>query len=223
MTLCAYGCILYTVQCSALDEWGKPRPIGYNSKTFNDAEWHYDIYNKELTVVDCGLANWRHLLLGNNIIIHSDHANLTYYRHLHKLSNRAKHALNHIMQYSFVIKHKLRILNWANALSRHPDYELKDNFTEEIGLPSHIFVNTTLALNYNQAILNAQCNNTDEIQTLRSKYPLTNDNDKWTLNHCLVVVGNNDLKRGVITLYHNFPTAGHAGGWKTLFTINWDY
>jgi len=116
------------------------------------------------------------------------------------------------MQYSFVIKHKLRILNWANALSRHPDYELKDNFTEEIGLPSHIFVNTTLALNYNQAILNAQCNNTDEIQTLRSKYPLTNDNDKWTLNHCLVVVGNNDLKRGVITLYHNFPTAGHAGG-----------
>jgi len=93
------------------DEQGKPRPIGYNSKTFNDAERRYDIYDKELTAVDRGLANWRHLLLGNNIIIHSDHANLTYYRHPHKLSDRAKRALNRIMQYSFIIKHKPGILN----------------------------------------------------------------------------------------------------------------
>src|SRR6266576_4538536 len=103
------------------DEWGKPRPIGYNSKTFNDAERQYNIYDKELTAVDRGLANWRHLLLGNNIIVHSDHANLTYYRHPHKLSNHAKCALNRIMQYSFVIKHKPGILNRADALSRHPD------------------------------------------------------------------------------------------------------
>src|SRR6266566_2358688 len=79
------------------------------------------------------------------------------------------------------------------------------------------------ALDYNQAILNAQHNNTTEIQMLRFKYPLTNDNNKWTLNHHLIVMGNNDLKWGVITLYHNFPTTGHAGGRKTLFAINQDY
>ncbi len=39
------------------DERGKPWPIGYNSKTFNDTEWRYDIYDKELTVVDRRLAN----------------------------------------------------------------------------------------------------------------------------------------------------------------------
>src|SRR6266576_3410802 len=118
------------------DERGKPRPIGYNSKTFNDAERRYDIYDKELMAVDQGLANWRHLLLGNDIIVHSDHANLTYYRHLHKLSDCTKRTLNCIMQCSFVIKHKPGILNRANALSRCPDFQPKDNFTEEIGLPS---------------------------------------------------------------------------------------
>ncbi len=79
------------------DEQGKPRPIGYNSKTFNGTKWCYDIYDKELTVMDQGLTNWRHLLLGNNIIVHSDHANLTYYWHPHKLSDHAKHTLNRII------------------------------------------------------------------------------------------------------------------------------
>ncbi len=138
------------------DEWGKPRPIGYNSKTFNDAERRYDIYDKELMAVDRGLANWRHLLLGNNIIVHSDHANLTYYHHPHKLSDRAKRALNCIMQYSFIIKHKPSILNRVDALFRRPDYESKDNFSQEIGLPMHVFTNTTSAIDYDTAILRAQ-------------------------------------------------------------------
>jgi hypothetical protein len=36
-------------------------------------------------------------------------------------------------------------------------------------------------------------------------------------------VGNNDLKKGIITLYHKLPTAGHAEGYKTLFSIGKDY
>jgi hypothetical protein len=36
-------------------------------------------------------------------------------------------------------------------------------------------------------------------------------------------VGNNDLRRGVIHLYHDFPMAGHPGGQKTLSTITKDY
>jgi hypothetical protein len=36
-------------------------------------------------------------------------------------------------------------------------------------------------------------------------------------------VGNDELRRGVISLYHDFPTAGHPGGRKTLFNIARDY
>ena len=39
----------------------------------------------------------------------------------------------------------------------------------------------------------------------------------------LVVVGNNELWRGVISLYHDFSTPGHPRGWKTLSMIARDY
>ena len=58
---------------------GKARPIGYHSKTFSDTEQRYDIYDKELTAIDRGLENWRHLLLGSPVTVHTDHSNLTYY------------------------------------------------------------------------------------------------------------------------------------------------
>jgi hypothetical protein len=91
---------------------GKPRPIGYHSKTFSsDEEQRADIYDKELMAVDRALENWRHHLLGSEVIIHSDHANLTYYRHPHKLTDKAKRAVNRILKYNFVIKHKPGVLN----------------------------------------------------------------------------------------------------------------
>lgn len=36
-------------------------------------------------------------------------------------------------------------------------------------------------------------------------------------------MGNDNLKRGVISLYHDFPTAGHPGQRKTLTSILRDY
>ena len=93
------------------DPRGKICPLGYHSKTFSDAEQNYDIYDKELTAIDKGLDNWRHLLLGSIVIIHTDHANLTHYRHPHKLSDRARRALNRILKYNIMIKHKPGIQN----------------------------------------------------------------------------------------------------------------
>ena len=108
------------------DQKGKARPIGYHSKTFSDAERNYDIYNKELTVIDRGLTNWRHLLLGNKVIIHTNHANLTYYQHPHKLSDCAQRAIARLMQYNIIIKHKPGIHNRADALSQRPDYQIQN-------------------------------------------------------------------------------------------------
>ena len=61
------------------DERGKPRPIGFHSKTLSKEEMNYDIYDKELTALDQGLETWQHLLLGQHTTIHTDHANLTFY------------------------------------------------------------------------------------------------------------------------------------------------
>jgi hypothetical protein len=198
------------------NEKGKPRPIGYHSKTFSDVERNYDIYDKELTAIDRGLENWRHLLLGSTDIIHTDHANLTYYRHPHKLSDRARRAFNRILKYNLTIKHKPGILNRADALSRRPDYQTHIPPQDEIGLPKHLFISTMTAIGLDKSIIDTQQSCTTNIQSLQQKFPLKNINDQWTINGRLVVVGNDDSKRGVISLYHDFPTAGHPGQRKTL-------
>jgi hypothetical protein len=40
------------------DEWGKPKPLGFHSKTLSKEEMNYDIYDKELTAMDRGLDVW---------------------------------------------------------------------------------------------------------------------------------------------------------------------
>src|SRR6266852_9481795 len=62
------------------DEQGKPKPLGFHSKTLSKEEMNYDIYDKELTALDRGLDVWRHLILGQPTTVHTNHANLTYYR-----------------------------------------------------------------------------------------------------------------------------------------------
>jgi hypothetical protein len=100
------------------NERGKPKPLGFHSKTLSKEEMNYDIYDKELTAMDRGLDVWRHLILGQDTTVHTDHANLTYYRKPQKLTLRAKRAVARIMQYCIKIKHKPGVLNKANALSR---------------------------------------------------------------------------------------------------------
>jgi hypothetical protein len=107
------------------DERGKPKPLGFHSKTLSKEEMNYDIYDKELTAVDRGLDVWQHLILGQDTMVHMDHANLTYYRKPQKLTPRAKRAVARIMQYRIKIKHKPGVLNKADALSRRPDYPHK--------------------------------------------------------------------------------------------------
>ncbi len=71
----AIGAILFQ-----RDERGKPKPLGFHSKTLSKEEMNYNIYDKELTALDRGLDVWQHLILGQPTTIHTDHANLTYYR-----------------------------------------------------------------------------------------------------------------------------------------------
>ena len=56
-------------------------PIAFYSKTLNDAERNYEIYDKELLAVVRALEEWRHYLEGGEhpIEIISDHKNLLYF------------------------------------------------------------------------------------------------------------------------------------------------
>ena len=71
-----------------IQEDGKKHPIGYYSTTLNEAQQNYDIYELELlTIAEC-LKHWRPYLAGSphEIIVHTDHANLMYWRQPQKIS-----------------------------------------------------------------------------------------------------------------------------------------
>jgi len=90
---------------------GRPRICGYHSKMFNETEQHYEIYDKELTAIDWALANWQHFLKGAEVHILTDHKNLTYYQHPHKLMDHAKRVRQQMGEYNYILHHIPGITN----------------------------------------------------------------------------------------------------------------
>ena len=72
------------------DEKGKRHPVAYFSSTLNEAEWNYDIYTLELYAIVQALRHWRPFLAGSphEVIIHTDHANLQYWKEPQKINRR---------------------------------------------------------------------------------------------------------------------------------------
>jgi hypothetical protein len=72
------------------DVIGDLHPCTYLSRTFDQAQHNYEIYDQELLAIIWALEEWRHYLLGaaHPVIIRSDHKNLTYFRSPHQLNAR---------------------------------------------------------------------------------------------------------------------------------------
>jgi hypothetical protein len=75
---------------------------------------------------------------------------------------------------------------------------------------------TMSAYDLDQLIIDTQAIDAATMRRWRVAHSLQKKGELWTKGDALVVVGNNDLKRGVITLFHNSTTAGHPGITKTL-------
>ena len=176
------------------DMEGKLRICGYHSKTFNKMEQRYEIYDKELTAIDRALANWQHLLKGAEVHILTDHKNLTYYQHPHKLTDRTKRVRQRMGEYNYVLHHKPGITNHADALSRRPDYPTVDRQQEECLLSEKVFIQGLKVQEIDHIIKHAQQTHSKEIEELNWKYLLECLNDIWFQEGRAIVVGNNDLK-----------------------------
>jgi len=73
-----------------LDNNGDLKPCGYISHSLTATERNYDIYDRELLGIIRALQTWRHFLEGSEheVIILSDHKNLTYFQKVQKLNRR---------------------------------------------------------------------------------------------------------------------------------------
>jgi RNase H-like domain found in reverse transcriptase/Reverse transcriptase (RNA-dependent DNA polymerase)/Integrase zinc binding domain len=201
------------------DKVGRLCPVGYDSQTFNDAECSYDIHDCELLAVIRGLLTWHHLLVGSPHKIHvlTDHSNLKYYRHPQKISRHVAQYLPKMAEFNFELVYKSSTTNKANHLSHRPDYDDGSLDNQDVTvLPPHLFIHASAVSDLEQLILDAQLANPALLHLWASRFNLTETNSAWYHGSALVVVEDNELRREVLSLYHDHCLAGHPGISKTL-------
>jgi hypothetical protein len=133
----ATGAILSQLQ---LD--GSYRPVGYTSKSYNDAEKAYTTYDKEILGVMRGLEEWRSLLIGavEPFKIWTDRRNLTYFQVPQKLMSRQVNWTTKLQDFNFTIQHVQGPSNArADALSRPDGVDKPEQKTATL-LPDNLFV-----------------------------------------------------------------------------------
>ena len=253
----ATGGILYQADKTLKDKRGNPilRPCGYCAKTFSATEQNYPIYDREYLAIMRGLEHWDYLLRGpkdkdNVTIVITDHANLQYYRHPHKIGPRIAGYIGKREEYPIRLMYKPGKTNRADALSRRPDFAPDPHNDEPvIALPADLFVAPnapildlevlsrsvqkptihcrTIDLSMDpleELVLTAQTNSTTTLNQWQKAHGIeARPGGLWWKNKALVVVGNDDLKRGVLRRFHDHIAAGHPGITKTLINIGQHY
>ena len=102
------------------DEREKCKAISYASRSLNQAERNYNIWDREFLGLIFGLMYWRHLLCGTKepVQVYVDHANLLHYRHPQKVNRRVAQYILTLADYNIQLHHRAGLLNWADELSR---------------------------------------------------------------------------------------------------------
>jgi len=137
---------------SQADSNGDWHPVAYLSKTFNQAEQNYQVYDRELLAIIHALQEWRHYIQGapHKTLVLSDHCNLTYFRKPQKFNRlQARWAIK-LAEYDIDLKHLPgNKMIPADALSHRSDHcpnEDNDNEDEVLLTPDLFiqFIDTTL-------------------------------------------------------------------------------
>jgi hypothetical protein len=126
----AFGAVL-----SQKGKDGKKHPIAFYSATATEAERNYDIYDLELLAIVKACRHWRPYLAGSphKVIVHTDHANLQYWRQPHKISRRIAREVLELSEFDVELHHIPGKSNGrADALSRCPDYDQGEHDNENV-------------------------------------------------------------------------------------------
>jgi hypothetical protein len=89
----------------------KGKLIAYFSEKLSRPSLNYSKYDKELYDLVHVLETWRHYLWPKEFVIHSDHESLKHIRGQAKLNKHHDKWIEFIETFSYIIKHKRRIMS----------------------------------------------------------------------------------------------------------------
>jgi hypothetical protein len=218
----ALGSILYQ-----RDDNNKRRAVAYHSKALNAAERNYSIGDREFLAIIEGLKRVRHLVMGSphKLIIYTDHDNLRYYRHPQKLNRRVARYIAFLADFDFELVHLPGKRNQADPLSQRPDHDDGSADNEETtALPNELFARAIEISILEQQVHQLQKANSELCQKWKKKHGIYQDEWKvWWKAGSLVIPEDVQLRRMFLQEYHDTPTSGHPGVWKTYLMIKRDY
>ena len=140
----------------------KPHAVGYDSHTFNQAEWNYPVYDWELLALVQGLLRWEHVLQSSPfpVKVYTDHNNLCYYQSPRHIARHVARYMSKLAEFNFDLIHKPGTANRADALSRHPGIDKGDNDNNNVTiLPDKLFVHAIEISSLKSHVWDAQLEN----------------------------------------------------------------
>ncbi|EJD38860.1 DNA/RNA polymerase [Auricularia subglabra TFB-10046 SS5] len=224
---------------------GKPRPLGFFSKSFNAAERNYEIYDKEMIAVMWCLQHWRHHLMGApSFEIWTDHRNLQYFREPQKVNRRQARWLTELAEYEFTMHHRPGRTNIiADELSRKgkPKGGVKDN-TDVVLLPADHFRRLADGYNAHLDLVIRQLGADDDehiMEEIRKQSAKRDESVKSSLaskhkdfvetngivkyKGRVYVPRDSRLRERIVRAFHDTPVAGHPGRHGTRELIERHY
>jgi len=221
------------------DSNGHLHPNGYISRTFNETEQRYQIYDRELLALIRALTEWKVYLEGalHPVTVYIDHDNLRYFRSGQTLNKRQARWSLYLSQFPLQLIHKPgKTMILSDALSRRADAEeQKEKDRTAVLLPDDLFVRLLDTHISNIVIKNESEYDPSVLERLRFllEQPNAEDSD-WTLNtkHKDPIIfykgrkyvpRNTELRRKVLQQCHDHPTAGHPGAATTYLNVSRHY
>jgi transposase InsO family protein len=227
----------------------KWHPVAFLSKSLNEVERNYEIYDIEMLAIIRALEEWRHYLEGakHPIEILTDHKNLEYFRVAQKLNRRQARWSLYLSRFDFTLHHRSgNTMGKPDALSRRSDHGSGSNDNSNMTLlgPELFRIHALAGVNAigeEKDILRdirTSLRRTDlEESVAKAARSLKHDRTRGTIRSAewaetegllmfrgkIYVPKDLDLRRRIMAQHHDTRVAGHAGRWKTLELISRNY
>src|SRR5260370_20108261 len=192
------------------------QPCAFLSRKMNDHERNYAVHEQELLAIVHALREWRHYLLGNRIIVITDHRSLQFLATQDKLSARQTRWSEFLQQFDYEIRYRPGRNNQvADSLSRRPDHTLVAIHQSSLNIDSELL--ETIKAEYDNDPATKQI-----ITNGHSYYKVTNAMI-YTLDNKLYVPSNHSIITRIIAEHHDTPLNGHLGEHKTFERVSRSY